>query len=50
MMKAQKINFHAKSEHTIDGSRYALEMQIHHQNDDGDLGVIAILFDPSAHD
>jgi len=37
-------HFHAPSENTINGMAYPLEMHIVHQNEDGALGVIGIMF------
>merc|ERR1711968_177408 len=39
-----QFHFHAPSENTINGMAYPLEMHIVHQNENGDLGVIGVLF------
>lgn len=39
------FDFHAPSEHTIDGKRYAMEIQLTHKNQEGDIAILAVMFD-----
>lgn len=41
---AYEIQFHAGSEHTLDGKRHSLELQIAHKSGE-EVGVISVLFD-----
>lgn len=41
----QQFHFHAKGEHTIDGKEFPLELHLVHQAENGQLAVIAILFE-----
>lgn len=38
------IHFHYLSEHTINGKQFAMEMHLVHENEKGDLAVVAALF------
>jgi len=42
--KLLQFHFHGRSENTIDGKHYALEAHMVHQNKDGGLAVVGILF------
>ena len=39
-----QFHFHSSSEHTVDGYQFPLEMHLVHQNDEGQLAVIGVLF------
>jgi carbonic anhydrase len=41
------FQFHAPSEHTLDGDSYEAEVQLVHRSADGELVVVAILLEPS---
>ncbi len=41
------FQFHAPSEHTLDGDTYEAEVQLVHRSADGELAVVAILLEPS---
>ncbi|XP_062204270.1 alpha carbonic anhydrase 1, chloroplastic-like [Phragmites australis] len=45
-----KVYWHSPSEHTINGQRFPLEMHLVHKSDDGNLAVIAILYQYGAPD
>lgn len=40
----KQFHFHTPSEHTIDGKHAPMEMHMVHQNEDGSLAVVGILF------
>jgi carbonic anhydrase len=42
-----RLQFHAPSEHTLDGKSYEAEVQLVHRSADGELAVVAILLEPS---
>lgn len=49
----QYITFHSPSEHTFtddsgEDIRYAMEMQFHHRQDDGQLVIVSVLFKVNA--
>jgi len=44
----QQFHFHAPSENTIHGKKYAMEMHLVHKNSDGELVVVAVMFDKGA--
>lgn len=39
------FDFHAPSEHTIDGQHFDLEMQLVHKNKDGEVAVVSLLIE-----
>ena len=41
----KQFHFHTPSEHTVDGKNLPLEMHMVHQSDDGNFGVIGLLFE-----
>lgn len=41
----QQFHFHAPSENTVHGKKYAMEMHLVHKNADGELTVVAVMFD-----
>ncbi|QGT78233.1 hypothetical protein GM160_04575 [Guyparkeria halophila] len=41
----KQFHFHAPSEHTIDGRRFPLEAHLVHADDEGNLAVVAVLFE-----
>lgn len=41
----QQFHFHAPSENTVHGKRYAMEMHLVHKNASGELTVVAVMFD-----
>ncbi|MEP7224966.1 MAG: carbonic anhydrase family protein, partial [Actinomycetota bacterium] len=41
------FQFHAPSEHTLDGESYEAEVQLVHRSADGELAIVAILLEPS---
>lgn len=43
--RLQQFHFHAPAENTINGKRYPLEMHLVHQNDNGQIAVVALMFD-----
>ncbi|CAM6122717.1 unnamed protein product [Calypogeia fissa] len=43
--KMTHFEFHTPSEHTIDGKSLPLEMQIVHENEDGDYAIVVVLSD-----
>ena len=43
--KLVQFHFHGKSEHTIDGRRYDMVAHMVHQAQDGQLAVVAVLFE-----
>ncbi|HIE5389102.1 TPA: carbonic anhydrase [Enterobacter cancerogenus] len=44
----QQFHFHAPSENTVHGKKYAMEMHLVHKNDKGELVVVAVMFDKGA--
>lgn len=44
----QQFHFHAPSENTIHGKTYAMEMHLVHSNAEGELVVVAVMFDQGA--
>jgi carbonic anhydrase len=44
----QQFHFHAPSENTIHGKNYAMEMHLVHKNAEGELVVVAVMFDKGA--
>ena len=52
--KAENFKFHSKSEHTFDGVRYDLEMQMFHEPEETENGytaaIVSILFDAQRYD
>nr|BBI97386.1 carbonic anhydrase [Enterobacter asburiae] len=44
----QQFHFHAPSENTVHGKRYAMEMHLVHKNAGGELTVVAVMFDKGA--
>lgn len=46
--KLQQFHFHAPSENTVHGKHYAMEMHLVHKDDDGDIAVVAVMFDTGA--
>ncbi len=45
----KQFHFHSPSEHLVGGKAYAMEIHMVHQNEVGDLAVIALLFEEGAH-
>lgn len=43
-----QAHYHAPSEHLIDGRRYSAEVHMVHENNQGDLAVIALLLESGA--
>ncbi|ELE9246678.1 carbonic anhydrase family protein [Enterobacter kobei] len=41
----QQFHFHAPSENTVHGKKYAMEMHLVHKNNAGELTVVAVMFD-----
>jgi carbonic anhydrase len=46
--RLMQFHFHAPSEEAVDGKRHALVAHLVHQDADGHLAVIAVLFDPGS--
>jgi carbonic anhydrase len=44
----QQFHFHAPSENTVHGKKYAMEMHLVHKNSAGELTVVAVMFDKGA--
>lgn len=44
----QQFHFHAPSENTIHGKKFAMEMHLVHKNANGELAVVAVMFDKGA--
>ena len=44
----QQLHFHAPSENTVHGKKYAMEMHLVHKNSAGELTVVAVMFDKGA--
>ncbi|WP_333853521.1 carbonic anhydrase [Leclercia sp.] len=44
----QQFHFHAPSENTIHGKKYAMEMHLVHSNAEGEIAVVAVMFDRGA--
>ncbi|WP_419768040.1 carbonic anhydrase [Arcobacter sp.] len=42
--KLLQFHFHSKSEHTVNGEYYPLELHLVHQAEDGELGVVGVFF------
>jgi carbonic anhydrase len=43
-----QVHFHSPSEHTIAGERYPMELHLLHQDADGKIAVISVLYDAGA--
>uniref|UniRef100_A0A1D1ZJB0 Carbonic anhydrase n=1 Tax=Anthurium amnicola TaxID=1678845 RepID=A0A1D1ZJB0_9ARAE len=41
----KQMHWHSPSEHTLDGVRYPVELHLLHASDDGNISVVAILYD-----
>jgi carbonic anhydrase len=41
-----QFHFHAPSEHSVDGQRYAAEAHLVHESEEGELAVVALLIQP----
>ncbi|ENT8806879.1 carbonic anhydrase [Citrobacter freundii] len=41
----KQLDFHAPSEHTLNGRTYPLELQLVHKNQHGDIAIVAVMFD-----
>ena len=46
--RLQQLHFHTPSENTINGKHFAMEMHMVHKNEDGDIAVVAVMFDKGA--
>ena len=44
----QQVHFHAPSENTLHGKHYAMEMHMVHKNADGEIAVVAVMFETGA--
>ena len=44
----QQFHFHAPSENRVHGKKFAMEMHLVHKNSDGELAVVAVMFDVGA--
>jgi len=44
----QQLHFHAPSENTLHGKHYDMEMHLVHKNADGELAVVAVMFEIGA--
>lgn len=44
----QQFHFHAPSENTLHGKHYAMEMHLVHQNAEGEIAVVAVMFEIGA--
>lgn len=44
----QQLHFHAPSENTLHGKHYDMEMHLVHKNADGELAVVAVMFETGA--
>ena len=44
----QQFHFHAPSENTVRGKKFAMEMHLVHKNADGELTVVAVMFNEGA--
>ncbi|VEB95185.1 Carbonic anhydrase precursor [Cedecea lapagei] len=44
----QQFHFHAPSENTVHGKKFAMEMHLVHKNTEGGLAVVAVMFDKGA--
>ncbi|HBC7343355.1 TPA: carbonic anhydrase family protein [Citrobacter koseri] len=40
-----EFHFHAPSENTINGKHYAMELHLTHKNQEGEIAVVAVMFD-----
>ncbi|GMN39463.1 hypothetical protein TIFTF001_008694 [Ficus carica] len=45
----KQLHWHSPSEHRINGVQYPLELHLVHKSDDGNLSVVAVLFQYSVH-
>lgn len=45
----KQFHFHSPSEHTVGGQHYPMEVHFVHQNDDGDLLVVGLMFEEGPH-
>ncbi|HUG14230.1 MAG TPA: carbonic anhydrase family protein [Thermomicrobiales bacterium] len=43
-----QFHLHAQSEHTLDGTRFPLELHLVHMDSDGNLAVVGVLFEEGA--
>ena len=41
----KQFEFHAPSEHALNGKTYPLELQLLHKNQSGDIAIVAVMFD-----
>lgn len=41
----KQLDFHAPSEHTLNGKTFPLELQLVHKNPHGDIAIVAVMFD-----
>lgn len=48
VFQLQQMHFHAPSENTLHGKHYAMEMHMVHKNAEGDVAVVAVMFDTGA--
>ncbi|MGG5837125.1 carbonic anhydrase [Huaxiibacter chinensis] len=44
----QQFHFHSPSENTVHGKKYAMEMHLVHKNTEGELAVVAVMFEKGA--
>ncbi|MBK4715386.1 MULTISPECIES: carbonic anhydrase [Tenebrionibacter/Tenebrionicola group] len=44
----RQFHFHAPSENTVNGKHYPLEMHLVHQDDEGEMAVVAVMFNVGA--
>ncbi|WP_202306208.1 carbonic anhydrase [Dryocola clanedunensis] len=44
----EQFHFHAPSENTLHGKHYAMEMHMVHKNAEGDIAVVAVMFETGA--
>jgi carbonic anhydrase len=42
-----QFHFHAPSEHAVDGERYAAEVHLVHESEDGELAVVGVVMHPT---
>ncbi|XP_020597481.1 alpha carbonic anhydrase 1, chloroplastic [Phalaenopsis equestris] len=41
----KEVHWHTPSEHTIDNQQYPLELQMGHESEEGNVAIIAVLYD-----